>query len=467
MSAYVIKFGTDGWRAKIGEGFTFENLEKVTHAFACYILDNIKKPKIALGYDNRFLSEKYAAFVRDKLLKHGIEVHAFKKAVHTPLVSWAVVNKGFDAGLMITSSHNPASYNGFKIKNKYGAGLSTDETKKVEAYIETPRTLAEKQGRLFEVDYDNDYIKAVSGLINTKAIIKSGMKIVMDCMYGSGAGYMEKILKGYKNLIVINNKRDPMFGGINPEPIAVNLKALCAAVKKHKADIGIAIDGDGDRMALVNAKGEFVTSHKVLVFMILHYIKHKKNMKFNFVKTISGTFLVNKIAKEYGIQLTETPVGFKYIGEKIIADKSTIGGEESGGVGFGEFLPERDGIFGNLTVLEYLALEKTTLDKALAGLDKKYGSYVYDRVDAEFDAKKRESIMKRAGKLAVSGKFGIKKILSVNKLDGIKLILSDREWILFRFSGTEPLLRIYSEGPDEKAVSYNLKTGKKLVLGAY
>ncbi len=464
MKKYKIKFGTDGWRAKIAEGFTFENLGKVTDAFAFYMLENIKKPSVALGYDNRFLSEKYAEFVKNRLLNCGFEVHAFKKSVHTPLVSWAVVRKGFDAGIMITSSHNPAVYNGFKIKNRYGAGLSSEETSKIERYIEKDMKLPVKRGRLFDADYDNDYVRDVCSKINVDKILSGNMKIVMDCMYGSGAGYMEKILKGYRNLTVINNKRDPLFGGINPEPIAVNLKKLCETVKKMKADIGIAIDGDGDRMALVNSKGEFVTSHKVLVFMLLHYIKNKK-IKFNFVKTISGTFLVNRIAAEYGIKLTETPVGFKYIGEKIIEDSSTIGGEESGGVGFGNFLPERDGIFGNLTVLEYLAAEGKTIDEALDFLDKKYGRYVYDRIDAEFEADKRDTIIKKAEKLALSGKFGTKKILSVNKLDGIKLILSDREWILFRFSGTEPLLRIYSEGPDEKAVKYNIMKGKKEVLG--
>lgn len=454
-----IKFGTDGWRAKIADGFTFENLAKVTDAFALYMLKEKKKPVVAVGYDNRFMSEKYALFCADRLAGYGFKVRIFDKAVHTPLVSWSVRNFKMDAGIMITSSHNPYTYNGFKIKNRYGAGLSGEETAKVEKLIGSHPKL--KKGSIEKVNYDAHYIQAVKTLIDISAIKKSGMKIVLDCMYGSGAGYLEAALDGYKRLTVINNKRDPLFGGINPEPIKQNLLKLCETVKKLKADIGIAIDGDGDRMALVNEKGEFITSHKVLVFMLLHHIKNKK-MDFNFVKTISGTFLVNKLAKEYGIKLTETPVGFKYIGEKMTEDKTVIGGEESGGVGFGYFLPERDGIFGNLTILEFLAKEGKRIGKVLEGLDKKYGEYRYDRVDVTFDEKKRKSILAKADALEKTGRIAGKKIVSVSRLDGIKYILGDNEWILFRFSGTEPLLRIYSEGPTDKAVQANLKFGLKI-----
>ncbi len=454
-----IKFGTDGWRAKIADGFTFENLAKVTDAFALYMLKTIKKPVVAVGYDNRFMSERYALFTACRLSGYGFKVRLFDKAVHTPLVSWAVRNFKMDAGVMITSSHNPYTYNGFKIKNRYGAGLSGEETAKVEKLIGKQPKL--KKGSLEKVNYDAHYIQAVKSLIDISSIKKSGMKIVLDCMYGSGAGYMEAALDGYKKLYVINNKRDPLFGGINPEPIKQNLGKLCETVKKQKADIGIAIDGDGDRMALVNEKGEFITSHKVLVFMLLHHIRNKK-MKFNFVKTISGTFLVNKLAEEYSIKLTETPVGFKYIGEKMIEDETVIGGEESGGVGFGYFLPERDGIFGNLVILEFLAKEGRRIGKVLAGLDKQYGEYRYDRVDVTFEEKKRKQIYAKADALEKTGKIAGKKIKSVNRLDGIKYILGDNEWILFRFSGTEPLLRIYSEGPTDKAVQDNLKFGLKI-----
>jgi phosphomannomutase len=457
-----IKFGTDGWRAKIADTFTYENLGRVADAFAAYALKDTKKPVIAFGYDNRFMSERYAQFVADRISGYGIDVKMFDKSVHTPMVSWTVVKYKLDFGLMITSSHNPASYNGFKIKNKFGAGLSTEETRKVESYMDVPVKEAVKHGKIEIVNFDREYISAISAVIDIKAIKKSGMKIVMDCMYGSGSGYMEAALAGYKNLTVINNYRDPLFGGINPEPIKQNLGKLMETVKKEKADIGIAIDGDGDRMALVNGKGEFITSHKVLVFMILHHIRHRK-MKFRFVKTISGTFLVNRIAQENNIELIETPVGFKYIGEKIIDDPNTIGGEESGGVGFGYYLPERDGIFGNLIVLEFLAKEGKTIDRVLTELDKKYGAYKYDRVDISFKEKDRDKIYKAVDKLEKAGMIAGKKISSVSRLDGTKYILAGNEWLLFRFSGTEPLLRIYSEAPTDKRVKENLEFGKSIL----
>ncbi|MFP4466269.1 MAG: phosphoglucomutase/phosphomannomutase family protein [Candidatus Goldiibacteriota bacterium] len=459
-----IKFGTDGWRAKIGEGFTYENLSKAADAYAAYTLGKIKKPRIALGCDNRFMSENYAQFTAERLRDYGFYIYFFDKAVHTPMVSWAVKTLKLDSGIMITSSHNPAQYNGFKVKNKFGAGISTEESEKLEAFAKKKINIKVNKGSGFieTINMDKKYCDAIRKMVDIEFIKKSGIRIVLDVMYGSGAGYIENIFDGYKGLTVINNHRDPLFGGINPEPIEKNLMKLMQTVKKTKADIGIAIDGDGDRMAVIDNNGAYMTPHKTLVFHMLHHLKHRK-MKFRFVKTISGTFLLDKIAAENRIKLLETPVGFKYIGEKIIDDRNTIGGEESGGVGFGYYLPERDGILGNLLVLEFLAKEKKKITGIIRELDEKYGKYMYDRVDVKFKESERNFIYKKVNKLEKNGFAAGKKIKAVNRLDGIKYILNDNEWLLFRFSGTEPLLRIYSEAPSSRRVEKNLRFGKQII----
>lgn len=457
-----IKFGTDGWRAKIAEDFTFENLERVTKAYAASVLSGVKKPRIALGYDNRFLSENYADFTASILEKYGFTIYLFDAAVPTPLVSWAVVRKKLDSGLMITSSHNPYTYNGFKIKNKFGAGASKEETAKVEKFIKKMPKLKDAKGEIVRMNLDDEYVDTIRAMVDVDAIKKSNMKIVLDVMYGSGAGYMEKILGHYPGLTTIHGKRDPLFGGINPEPIRQNLLELEEKVKELKADIGIAIDGDGDRMAFVDDKGNYIPTHKALVFHLLHHIKNKK-MDFKFIKTISGTSLLNILAKEYRIKLEETPVGFKYIGDHIIKEPNSIGGEESGGVGFGYYIPERDGIAGNLIMLEFLAKEGKKVSKVLADLDKKYGAFEYDRVDVRFKESDRKKIIAAADALEKKGLIAGKKIASVNRLDGTKYILADNEWILFRFSGTEPLLRIYSEAPTKEKVKENLDFGMGIV----
>ena len=308
---------------------------------------------------------------------------------------------------------------------------------------------------------DAAYIKTVSSIVDIAAIKKSGIKVVLDNMYGPGARFMELIMENNKGLSVIHGKRDPLFGSINPEPIRKNLLELEREVKRTGADIGIALDGDSDRMAFVDDRGKFIPTHKALVISLLHHAKNR-GMKFRFVKTISGTSLLDIIAKELGVELIETPVGFKYIGGLIIKDRATIGGEESGGLGFGYYLPERDGIVANLLLLEFLAREGRKISQVLDSLDEKYGCFEYDRIDVKFDPAKREEIIIRAGSFEKEGFIAGKKISSVSRLDGIKYIISEREWLLFRFSGTEPLLRIYSEAPSSREVWDNLNFGKKV-----
>ena len=326
---FEIKFGTDGWRERIAGNFTFANLSRLVDAYAVWMREKSGKPRVAVGYDLRFLSEKYAAFTAEKLKNCGFSVFLFDRAVHTPLVSWAIKNRKYDGGIMITSSHNPYIYNGLKIKNGYGAGAPPEETDQVEKLIRAGIRPAAARGRIEKINLDAGYIEAVRDIVDVDLIKKSGMKIVLDVMYGSGAGYMERVLGNYGGLTVIHNRRDPLFGGINPEPIRKNLLELERAVKEQKADLGLAIDGDGDRMAFVDDMGRYVPTHKALVFLLVLHAKYKK-MEPRFIKTISGTSLLYRVAAEYGVKLLEVPVGFKYIGEKIIEDKNTIGGRRAG-----------------------------------------------------------------------------------------------------------------------------------------
>lgn len=457
----AIKFGTDGWRAKIADGFTFENLRKACRGTALFFLERSKKPVIAVGYDNRFMSENFASFAADEMASYGFEARLFDTAVTTPLVSFYINREKIPGGIVITSSHNPPEYNGFKIKNSFGAGASTAETKAVERFIDDGKAPKISKGRVIKINYDREYISALKKCADIRAVIKSGLKITADAMYGPGGRYIEAALKGAKGLRIIRAERDPLFGGITPEPIEKNLKALCEAVVKNRSHIGIALDGDGDRMALVDERGRYVTSHKALVMLLLLHVKYRKR-KIKYVKTVAGTSLINKICAEEGVPLSETPVGFKNIGEKMTIDKSVIGGEESGGIGAAYFLPERDGILSNFFVLELLTKEKMKLGEYLEKLDVKYGPYIYDRIDLRFCEKNRVKITETVRLAGKHGVFAGKRISRIDEMDGIKFIFSEREWVLFRFSGTEPLLRIYSEAPSRAGVNKNLAAGKRL-----
>lgn len=458
-----IKFGTDGWRAKIADTFTFENLKTACKGTALFFLKTGKKPVIAIGYDNRFLSEHYARFAAEEFAGYGIKARLFDLAVPTPLVSLYINREKISGGVVITSSHNPWEYNGFKVKNKNGAGASNEETREIERYMEMKVKKAARPAPVESINYDAQYVKEIKKYVDIRAIRESGIEITADAMYGPGARYVEAALKGVKKLDVIHSKRDPLFGGITPEPIEKNLRGLSEAVLKNKSHIGIALDGDADRMALVDERGRYITSHKALVMLLLLHVKYRK-MKIKYMKTVAGTSLINKICSEEGVPLSVTPVGFKNIGEKMAVDKSVIGGEESGGMGAGYFLPERDGLIVNLMILELLAKEKMKLGGFLSALDRKYGPYIYGRVDLRFKEAHRAKIMEKVRKTGEEGLFAGKKIAHIDTMDGIKFVLSDREWVLFRFSGTEPLLRIYSEAPSQAEVNKNLAAGRSIAV---
>mgnify|MGYP000029446336 FL=1 len=454
----MIKFGTDGWRAIIGESFTFENVRRVAHAHA-KVLQRKGKRKVIVGYDNRFLSEHFAFEVYKVFRTLGFECYIANKACTTPMISFAVRYMGFDNGVMITASHNPPEYNGYKIKDYFGGSATPEFISEVEKEISE-----DIKPENFKPEYINiwgEYMREVKSRINMELLSQRDMLLVHDAMYGSALGTYSHILTGTKiSVINIRSYRDPHFGGHAPEPVEKHLQPLLLKVRAISANFGIANDGDGDRIALVDEKGNFINTQLIYVLLLYHLLKNKGLRDGLVVKTVSTTYLADRICKAFGVELKEVAVGFKNINEVILKEKVLFGGEESGGYGIVDFLPERDGLFNGLNLLELIVLKDKPLSEIIKEIFKEYGEAYYKRMDlhAEEDKKERlKELIKNPPE-----RLGDFKVFKVNTLDGLKLIFEDDGWLLFRASGTEPLIRIYAEMPSQEKVDMVLKEAVKL-----
>lgn len=454
----MIKFGTDGWRAIIADEFTFSNVEKVTQAYANYLGNNAKL--IIIGYDNRFLSEKFAERAAEILSSNGIKVLLADSSCPTPAVSFAVKEKNSSGGIMITASHNPPIWNGFKIKGPFGGSVSMDVTKEIENILS--KEISIKKGNTSNIsnfDPKTSYIGNISNFVDINLIAKSNLEVIIDPMFGSGISYLADLLKDKINVEEINNYRDPYFGGINPEPLAINLKKLMAECKT-KNTFGIALDGDSDRIAAVGADGVFINTHQVFALLLYHLVKNKK-MTGEVVKTFNMSFLIDKMCSKYGFKLHETPIGFKYICDLMLSRDILMGGEESGGMAIKGNIPERDAPLVALMLIELCAIEKLSLEQVLENISKEFGRYYYNRVDlnlSEDQKQKAIALLKNNPPKSFAGE----EVDEVQNLDGIKLIFKDQSWVLFRASGTEPLLRIYCEANSQEKVNFLLDEGKRL-----
>lgn len=465
----MIKFGTDGWRAKIAEEFTFENVEKVSLAFVKYLKDNkLDKKGVAVGYDNRFQSENFARTAAKVCAAYGIKTYLTKEPVPSPVLSFVVKDKKLGAGIMITASHNPPEWNGFKIKEFFGGSARPEVTKQVEKNLELnphpvlafARTSLSLRVRV--IDPKPEYFKHLEKLIDFKLIAKSGVKVVVDPMYGSGAGYIKEILARHgMGVEEIHAKRDPLFGGINPEPLPVNLEDTLSYMKTYDRVFStcIVLDGDGDRLAAVDPTGTYLSSHNVFSLLLKHLAENRK-IKGKVVKTFNISRLIEKQAQKLGLKIKEVPIGFKYIADIMLKEKIIIGGEESGGMGVAGHLPERDGTYCGLLLLELMAKTGYNLKQILDEIMDKLGYYYYDRLDLRL--KNREETVRKLEQIKNNPpkKFAGQKVVKVETLDGTKLNFSDESWILFRLSGTEPLLRIYAEGRTQKAAQLLLAEGE-------
>lgn len=464
-----IKFGTDGWRGEIAKDFTFENVSKVTNAFVEYLNKaDLAKNGVAVGYDNRFQSEDFAKLAANICASRGIKTFYSSISLPSPALSYYVNANKLGAGIMITASHNPSTWNGFKIKEAFGGSSRPEVTKAVEAEIKSelrPDRIGTKSEmgnpeNITQFNPKPSYLKHIASFVDLERIKSANISMFLDPMNGSGAGYLTEILP---NLVEINGNRDPLFHGINPEPLPINLIDLLSVVKdsslKNKLSVGIAIDGDADRIAAYDPDGTYISSHYVFSLLLKHLFENK-HLTGKIVKTFNISRLVEKQCKTYGLELVETPIGFKYIAEHFLTSDVLLGGEESGGLGVKGNIPERDGSLNALLLLELIAWSGKTLSQNLKEIMREHGSYFYDRIDLHIS---REKFLPKLEELSKLSKFANNAVVKIESLDGIKLNFSDESWILFRASGTEPLLRIYAEGRSMDQAKLLLAEGQKLI----
>lgn len=465
-----IKFGTDGWRAVISEDFTFENVAIVAQAIADFVNAQetaiYKKKKLAVGYDTRFLSGKYAEITACVLAANGINVVLSKEESTTPSVCVYIKDKKLTGGVMITASHNPPEYNGIKYKGFFGGSAGSDIIDKIEECLfKTPvNTMNFKDAVMKKKIVTEDFISLQLAYIkkyaDMKSLNKACLRILVDSMNGTGKAYFSQILK--KSSIkfdYMNIEDNPGFKGRAPEPNEKHLKDLMANVKKGKYDLGIATDGDSDRVAIVDEKGRILSGHKVMALLLMHMVKNRK-MKGAVVQTICGTGLINKMCEEYNLPIYETPVGFKYICDMMVKKDVLVGGEETGGIGFKDYVPERDGFLSALLIIELMIREGKKISRIINEMNQKYGNYVYEREDVVFSESKRETLIKGMRDNLLQEVLG-KKVKEIKDYDGIKFICEDGTWLLLRLSGTEPKLRIYSETRSRNESLEYLEFGKK------
>ena len=468
-----IAFGTDGWRGVIAEDFTFENVRRVAQATADYWNSLVGTQKTAIvGYDNRFLSETYAKLVCNVLAANGIKALYPPLAVPTPAVAYAVRNHKLCGAVIITASHNPPQFNGYKIKAHYAGPADPEICAQVEARIDQSpiRSISfdegVKNGSIEIYDPCAAHVAAIKKIVDLKKIRSAKLRVVFDSMHGSGGRVMESLLAGQPRVQTIRADRNPLFGGVNPEPIEKNLAALCDAVKKSRAQIGLATDGDADRVGVMDEKGRYVSIQLVFAMLLLHLI-HNRGLKPGspgiVVKSANCTILIDRICRAHGLKCIEVPVGFKYICQQMRERDVLIGGEESGGIGFQGHIPERDGILANLMLLEMLAVTKKSVTQIVADIQKEFGASAYDRIDMRFPLEKREKLIETLRSRPPEKLLGV-PLAKINDSDGVKYIAQDDSWLMFRVSGTEPIIRIYSEAANAARVKKLLDHGKNLAL---
>lgn len=464
----MIVFGTDGWRGLIARDFTFDNLHLVALAVANYVKrPEFKNPAVVIGYDTRFLSKEFAEDAAKVIASKGIVVHLTDGHSSTPQVSYHTKQKGATLGIVITASHNPPQYNGFKIKSTFGGPATPEQVAEVEAelakIIAKPPKISLKsleeytEARLIRLfDAKESYLRYIRKKIDIDLIQNAGFRILYDPMYGAGIQTLDRVLPGISE---IHGEFNPSFGEIgHPEPITQNLLPLIEGVRAGKFDVGLATDGDADRLGAVDSTGAFVDSHRIFM-LLLKYLYEDKKRRGAVVKTVSLTSMVEQYCTSKKIKLYETPVGFKHTAKLMTEHKIIIGGEESGGLGTCLHIPERDGIFNGLLLLEMMAARKKSLKELCDELDKEFGPHRYMRRDVHVTEAQKKTILAACAKGPT--KIGRYPVVSTDTRDGYKFYL-ESAWLLIRASGTEPLIRFYSEAESMNRVNEILDEGMRL-----
>jgi phosphomannomutase len=463
----LIKFGTDGWRAIIAEDFTFANVERVAQATADYWLSNPApgtSNKVIVGYDRRFLSDEFARRTAEVLCGNGFDVVLTSQPTPTPAVSYAVKAQGAVGGVMITASHNPPTFNGYKLKAHFGGSAEPSTCQGIEARLDaTPVRLAalESNPQCVVKDIRPAHFAAVKKLVDFKLIARSRLRFAHDALFGVGAGCFTELLAGTScRVTTLNAAHDPYFGGINPEPIARNYGPSTAYLRKHPHDFCLVTDGDADRIGGMDGRGAPLTTHQ-LICLLLHHVIANRGGKGRMIKALTTTSMVDKMCAAHGLPLVETGVGFKYIAAEMLKGDVILGAEESGGIGFPGHVPERDGILAGMMLLELLATERKSINTLLARLERQYGPHRYARIDTHFPLEKRAALMEYC-KSNPPVKLLRSLVVDVKSFDGVKFIAADGAWLMLRGSGTEPILRIYAESASDAGAQRLLKLGVSL-----
>ncbi|HEU0264678.1 MAG TPA: phosphoglucomutase/phosphomannomutase family protein [Geobacterales bacterium] len=463
-----IRFGTDGWRGVMARDFTFDNLALVSQATMEYLQqENLAQRGVVIGYDRRFLSRQFAEKVAEVAAGNGVPALLSLDCVPTPAVSWGVRQRGAGAGIMITASHNPPIYNGFKVKEFYGGSARPATTRKLEQMVvqlqrregdvrEIPLEKALELGKVEQVDLSQPYLDQLGRYVNLELIRRANIPVIIDPMYGAGAGYFSRLLPGSAEIHTVEN---PSFGGMPPEPTAEHLNELAALVKRGYR-LGLALDGDADRIGAIDEQGEYFSSHYIFTVLLRH-LYERKGARGGVVKTVSTTRMVDLLAARYGLPLYETPIGFKHICEVMLEHDILMGGEESGGLGVTGHIPERDGILMGLLLLEAMAMSGKGVAQLLAETMAELGPFHYRRWDLPIDDKRKEELIARLNSEEFTTIAG-RGVVSTNRRDGFKFVFADGSWLLIRPSGTEPLLRLYSEASSLAHVETLLAAGRSM-----
>jgi alpha-D-glucose phosphate-specific phosphoglucomutase len=467
-----IKFGTDGWRGVIARDFTFDNVQVCAQAVAEYLKQTgMDKQGLIIGYDTRFASEDFASAAAEVVAGNGIKAYLCPRATPTPIISFGTMARKAGGAIIITASHNPATWNGFKYKTKDGAGAPDEVTAEIEKNIsrilntkkveQLPLDDALKQGLVEYLDLAPVYLKHIAGSVDLDRLRRARLKVIVDSMYGAGAGYLKSLLSGGAiDVVEINNERNPLFPGIRPEPIAANLEKLSATIKEQGADVGLATDGDADRIGIMDENGAFLTTLQVFALLCL-YLLEVRGERGTIVKTITTTSMLYRLGEMFDVPVRETPVGFKYVAPIMMEENALVGGEESGGYGFRGHAPERDGILAALYFLDLMAKTGKTPSQLIDYLYSKVGPHHFNRVDIDFPEPERQAIIERITRNPPAEIDGV-KVEKFDTFDGYRFTLADTSWLLIRFSGTEPLLRTYAESSTPARVEKLLKLGRKL-----
>ena len=465
-----IKFGTDGWRAVIGEDFTFANLDRVAQATADFWKSKPQpgtSQKAIVGYDRRFLSDQFARRVAEVLAGNDFKVSLTDQPTPTPAVSLAVKSERAIGGVMVTASHNPPAFNGFKIKAWFGGSADPDICQAVESNLDKRPVksaafgAAVKSGQIVVKDLRPAHYAAIKRLVDFNLVANSRLRFAHDALFGVGAGCFDELLAGSTcKVTTLNGRHDCLFGGINPEPIPKNYGLAAAYLRNHPHDLCLVTDGDADRVGGMDGRGNPLSTHQIICLLLNHFVLNRKG-KGRVVKALTTTSMVDKICSKFGLPLLETGVGFKYICAELIKGGVLLGFEESGGIGFPGHIPERDGILAGLTLLEMLAMERQPVTKLLSKLEAEFGPHRYARVDSHFPLEKRAELMEHL-KHNPPAKLLRSPVVQVHTYDGVKYVSADTSWLMLRGSGTEPVLRIYAEAPSDADAEKLLRVGVRL-----